>query len=202
MARNNTNSVGLNDLLFNILIGFVLLFIIAFLMINPITKKSDVPSKSEIMIVLEWDKSSIDDIDLWVYNEGMGKNPLSFKNKNSGLWHLDRDDLGISNDKFLVDGIVKIHNVNREVATMRGIQKGDVHINIHVYTKKQTNVPVGFKLLVLDINPYKEIYSYDGIALTTSQIFIPPSFTVNDEGEVVNVFKNDVRFAARRGEGG
>lgn len=201
MGRNNTNSVGLNDLLFNILIGFVLLFIIAFLMINPITKKSDIPSKSEIMIILEWDKSSIDDIDLWVYNEGMGKDPLSFKKKNSGLWHLDRDDLGTSNDKFLVDGIEKIHNVNREVATMRGIQPGDVHINIHVYTKKQTDVPVEFQLIVLDINPYKEIFSYNGIAIETSQIFIPPSFTVDAEGVVVDVFKNDVRFATRRGGG-
>ncbi len=37
--RRQGSNLAFNDLLFNVLIGFVMLFVIAFLLINPIAKK-------------------------------------------------------------------------------------------------------------------------------------------------------------------
>ena len=50
------STTGLNDLLFNLLVGFVFLFIVAFLLINPPTKKEDAPKKAEYLIIIEWDE--------------------------------------------------------------------------------------------------------------------------------------------------
>ena len=40
--RRQGSNLAFNDLLFNVLIGFVMLFVIAFLLINPIAKKADI----------------------------------------------------------------------------------------------------------------------------------------------------------------
>ena len=42
------------DLLFNTLVGFVMLFIIAFLLISPIKKKKDIEQKAEYVITVTW----------------------------------------------------------------------------------------------------------------------------------------------------
>lgn len=195
--RKYASNLAFNDLLFNVLIGFVLLFIIAFLLINPITKKNDIPSKAEIMIILEWEDESVDDIDLWVLPPGNKDLPVSFKVKNSGLWHLDRDDLGTSNDVVDIDGQPVILKANREVGTMRGIQPGDVLVNIHVYSKRDPG-PTKFKVTVIDVNPYRELYVYRGESVEQNQIFTLPGFTVDADGIINNVFQNDVAFAAKR----
>ena len=46
------STIGFTDLLFNLLVGFVFLFIIAFILINPITKKKDVPKKQSTWLLL------------------------------------------------------------------------------------------------------------------------------------------------------
>ena len=90
------STIGFTDLLFNLLVGFVFLFIIAFILINPITKKKDVPKKAEYMVVIEWESTSLDDIDLWV--KAPDGKTVSFVKKEAGLMNLEKDDLGISND--------------------------------------------------------------------------------------------------------
>ena len=104
------SNLSFNDVLFNALLGFVVLFVLALLLINPITKQGDIPTKAELMITLEWDEESRDDIDIWILGPLMGA-PISFQNKHSGFMHLDRDDLGRSNDVMMVDGkkiVIKI----------------------------------------------------------------------------------------------
>ena len=54
------------DLLFNVLIGFVFMFILAFLLINPISKKKDIEEKAEYVITMTWPKHLDDDLDLWL----------------------------------------------------------------------------------------------------------------------------------------
>ena len=49
------SSFGFIDLLFNMLIGFVFLFMLAFLLINPVAKKETIKPKAEYFIELEWD---------------------------------------------------------------------------------------------------------------------------------------------------
>ena len=65
-SKRYTSNTAFLDLLFNVLLGFVVLFVIALLMINPITKKNDIPTKAEFMIIVEWPWDINADIDTWV----------------------------------------------------------------------------------------------------------------------------------------
>lgn len=190
--------MSFNDLLFNVLVGFVMLFILAFLLINPITKKAEIPKKAEIMVILDWEDASKDDIDLWVYGDNMEK-PLSFQVKNTAYWHLDRDDLGINTDVVTVAGERKVLQYNREVATMRGLMSGDFSINVHVYGKKD-NKPTKVWVTLVDVNPYREIYKLEAEAVGHSDILKFPGFTVDEKGRITETFVSDRIFAARRGE--
>ena len=57
------SSLAFTDLLFNVLIGFAFMFIIAFLLINPVEKDAEIEAKAEFMIIMEWDDQSAYDID-------------------------------------------------------------------------------------------------------------------------------------------
>ena len=58
------STIGCTDMLFNVLVGFAFLFIVAFLLIKPEQKKADFERKAEFVIVMEWDHDQPDDIDL------------------------------------------------------------------------------------------------------------------------------------------
>ena len=96
------STIGFIDILFNILIGFAFLFIVAFLMIKPESKKEDFDRKAEFIIVMEWDDTRKDDIDLYV-QDPTGK-IVNFRDPRTNFMHLDKDDLGNRNDTIWVDG--------------------------------------------------------------------------------------------------
>ena len=51
--------------------------------------------------------------------------------------HLDRDDLGLSNDKVQgPDGKIVYVYRNKEVVSLRGYSEGTYLVNAHVYNKK------------------------------------------------------------------
>jgi len=198
MSKNRYGSnLSFNDVLFNALLGFVVLFVLALLLINPITKKSDIPAKAEILITLEWDDESADDIDIWVQGPLMGA-PISFQNKHSGFMHLDRDDLGRTSDFMWIDGERIVIKINREVVSMRGIAAGDYYINIHVYNKASNSGPTKYTLTLLDVNPYREVYVMQGELEERGQIVRLPGFTLNAEGEVTDVWTSDKIVAGVR----
>jgi hypothetical protein len=190
MSNRYGSSLSFNDVLFNALLGFVVLFVLALLLINPITKKSDIPAKAEILIIVEWDNESPDDIDTWVQGPLMGA-PISFQNKHSGSMHLDRDDLGRTSDVMMIDGERIVIKINREVVTMRGIAKGDYYINIHVYNKPGNSEPTKYTITLLDVNPYREVYVMQGEVTARGDIVRLPGFTLDEEGEVTDVWSSD-----------
>ena len=189
MSNRYGSNLSFNDVLFNALLGFVVLFVLALLLINPITKKADIPSKAEFMITLEWDDEVADDIDIWVL--GPSGMPISFQNKHGGWMHLDRDDLGRSTDIMMIDGEKVIIKMNREVVTMRGINPGKYYINVHVYNKNRITAPTKYTISVIDINPYREIYVMQGQLENRGDIHRLPGFTVNEKGEVTDVWTSD-----------
>jgi len=189
MSNRYGSNLSFNDVLFNALLGFVVLFVLALLLINPITKKSDIPAKAEILITLEWADESADDIDIWVMGPGMGA-PLSFQNKHSGYMHLDRDDLGRQSDYMWIDGERIVIKINREVVSMRGVMAGDYYINIHVYNKGE-KTPTKYTLTLLDVNPYKEVYVMQGELGERGDIVRLPGFTLDEEGQVIDVWTSD-----------
>ena len=156
--RNRTiigSNLSFNDLLFNVLVGFVMLFVIAFLLINPITKKSDIPVKAEYLIVLNWDVDATDDVDLWVQRDST--KPVGFSNRENAPLHLDRDDLGSTNDKIIIDGVTKTIAIQiPETITIRG-KVWRLFCSSSLLFKNNQTLP--YTVTVLKVNPYKELYS-------------------------------------------
>ena len=54
------------DLLFNALLGFTFLFLIAIVFMNPMAKLGDVKLKAEFIITVTWPDNVPDDLDIWV----------------------------------------------------------------------------------------------------------------------------------------
>ena len=138
------SSIGFIALLFNILLGFAFLFIVAFLLIKPEAKKKDFDRRAEFVIILEWDHDASDDLDLYV-EDPMGDR-VSFRVPRINFMHLDKDDLGKTNDTIVnADGSRSTVMINREVVTIRGIVPGEYIINGHYYsTRDYSGRPVEF----------------------------------------------------------
>ena len=64
--RTYGSQIAFIDLLFNTLVGFVFLFVLAFILINPVAKKANVEVIEEFIITTQWPDNSEDDIDTWV----------------------------------------------------------------------------------------------------------------------------------------
>ena len=184
------SNVAFTDLLFNIVVGLAFLFLLAFILMNPIAKEKDVEEKSDFIIVMTWDDESGDDIDLWV-RDPLG-NILSFRNRGVGFMHLDRDDLGLSNDKVMgADGKTKYVYRNKEVASLRGYHVGTYLVNAHVYNKKRwkdnkmrrSNI----KIELIKLNPFREVAQAEFVAIGRGQEFTAFRFTLNADGEVTKV---------------
>ena len=182
------SNVAFTDLLFNIVVGLAFLFLLAFILMNPIAKDKDIEEKSDFIITLEWDDESGDDIDLWV-RDPAGR-ILSFRNRESGLMHLDRDDLGLSNDKIInEDGREEYIYRNREVVSLRGFNPGTYLVNAHVYNKKpwkdgkqhRSNIIVE----LIKLNPYRVIATSRFIGVGRGQEFTAFQFTLDADGEVI-----------------
>jgi hypothetical protein len=200
--RQYSSSIAFNDLLFNLLVGFVFLFIVAFILINPPTKRNDIPAKAEYIFVIEWDPESSDDIDLWV------RDPngviVSFVNKEGGLLNLEKDDLGSANDSYTnPNGEVTVVKINREVTTMRGIIPGTYTVMAHVYSRPARVVfnndtgrwdnldelapqfsPLSFQLI--RVNPYQEVYQSRHRYITKGQQIPILEFDLSEDGVASN----------------
>jgi hypothetical protein len=168
------------------------MFILALLLINPITKKSEIERKAEYIVTLEWEDKSHDDIDLWI--EDPVGNVLSFRNKVAGLMHLDKDDLGQINDIiYLPDGTRQVIELNREVATFRGWVKGEYVVNVHLYTKRSDR-DAQVIVTLLRVNPYKLLWE-EHLPLTThGQEYTVRRFTLNVQGDMIKTSRVEKLF--------
>ena len=152
------STIGFTDLLFNILVGFAFLFIIAFLLIKPEAKKEDFNRRAELVVVMEWDNDASGDIDLYV-EDPTGKQ-VSFRYHNHNFMHLDKDDLGSMNDTVVnADGSISTVAINREVVTIRGIIEGEYTINGHYYSVRSKKINQKKPVLTVrvelhKVNPY------------------------------------------------
>jgi len=138
------------DLLFNALLGFTFLFLVAVMFINPQARKGRVDLKAEYIISVTWPDQLADDIDLWV-QDPLGET-VSYLRKDAGWLHLDRDDRGEINDTIIVDGQEVVYPINQEVVTIRGIIPGEYIVNLYYYTAAQPQ-PVEALVKVEKVNP-------------------------------------------------
>ena len=54
MKRNYHTNLAFLDLLFNTLLAFAALFVLAIVLINPTKQENNTESKAEFMIIVEW----------------------------------------------------------------------------------------------------------------------------------------------------
>ena len=194
------SSIGFTDLLFNLVIGFVYLFMIAFILINPVAKKGDVIKKADYIIVIEWTNELDDDIDLWVKDPQ--DNTVSFVQKNKGLMNLEKDDLGWSNDtKWKANGEPEILLINREVVTLRGTVPGEYQIAAHVYNRRpsrSSTEPGKIRVQVIKINPYVEVYTewYDYNRLAQEIALV--NIVLDEDGNVDSMNNNPNSIITRK----
>ena len=174
------SSTAFQDLLFNLLLGFVFLFVVALLLINPITKKSDAPKKAEFLITMEWADDSNNDVDLWV------KSPsgliASFVTKNAGLMHLERDDLGHKNDT--INGVTL--STNEETLTLRGVEAGEYEVMFHVYRQVNKDADNTVRAKLIKINPFGIKYEVITHYLYQNQHVSLFRFTLDKDGNVIS----------------
>ncbi len=199
------STIGFTDLLFNILVGFAFLFIIAFILIKPEAKKEDFERKAEFVIIMEWDHDQPDDIDLYVQDPTNSK--VHFRLPITNFMYLDKDDLGFANDVVKnVDGTITKVNINREVVTIRGIIPGEYIINAHYYSSRewsrlgqvQTNitdlnsqqvkdkaVPLTIKIELHKVNPYKILWVGEKKFFRKGQEATFVRFTIDKDGNLI-----------------
>ena len=144
-------------MLFNIIMGLFLLFIITMMMVNPVAKNAEIELKAEFIVTMTWPDESKDDVDLFV------KLPnnlvINFNNKEHSFAALDRDDQGIRTDRVtLPGGEVIIVKENFEHVTIRKIMPGKHVINVVMWQKEDPK-PVKVNVKVEQLNPYKIIHN-------------------------------------------
>ena len=188
------NMTSFLDLLWILLAGFGAMFIIAFLLIQPPAKNADIIKKAEYMIVLEWDKMSADDIDLWVQNPWGGI--VSFRGKTMGYMNLEKDDLGAKNDTYVDQyGVRHIVRINREVVTLRGVREGEYSVMVHVYNRYPVvDDEEWFTIEVIKINPYRQVFHTTGKYYGRGQEVSVVRFEVNAVGDFLGFNTLDDNF--------
>ena len=187
-ADKYKSTIGFIDILFNILIGFVFLFLIAFLLINPVSKKNDIISPAEFLVVLSWPDKLDDDIDLWL--RGPGGETVGFRSKEVGIFHLERDDLGNANDQIIHSGNKIAVQKNQETIAIRGIYPGEYLVSVMYYATYDSKNPtktIPINVEVIKINPYRIIYTQNEKISAVGQTVNFFSFTVNERGWVSDV---------------
>ena len=197
---------GFVDLLFNLLIGFAFLFIVAFLLINPITKKQDFDPKAEYLLIMTWNDESSRDIDMWIKDSL--NNVVSFRSKDMALITLDRDDLGLVNDTFINDkGEVIARKVNREIVSIKTKEPRRYTVTVHLYHARsfptiggmdphgqgEENTPTNTPTNIPTLITINEKVKVELIRVNPWQLLKTKEVILTDEGQEQHVFEFDVK---------
>ena len=184
-SRHRSTSDPFTDLLFNALLGFTFLFLIAIMFMNPVAKKGIINPKAEYIITIAWPDNSPDDVDTWV--EDPNGNLIWFRNREAGLVHLDRDDRGQINDTITVNGTEIQNPLNQEVVTIRGVVPGEYVVNVHYYAT-ETKLPIRVTVKVSKVNPALEIVYYgDTLLEKKGEEKTAVRFVIDKSGAVTQV---------------
>lgn len=205
--RKYHSNLSMVDMLFNLLVGFVCLFIIAFLLINPIADDGKIDPRTEFIITMEWEDESIVDMDLWV--QGPSNKSIGYMQKEGGYMSLDRDDLGVSNDTYFINGQYVTVKRNIETVKINAIQEGEYVINTHYFsnggrpttaagkpaTSAPITEPVTAKITVIKMEPYRIIYTGTTTS-TLKQEKTAVSFVITSRGSIRDL-RTDINMPIR-----
>lgn len=179
----STSSDAFTDLLFNALLGFAMMFIIAFMLINDPEDAGKIDSKAEMLITVRWADGHPDDVDALV--EGPHGEVVWYHNRDGELMHLDRDDRGLVADRVTLDGKEVLNPINQETVTVRALQSGEYVVNLlHYQSNYGESLPVTVK--VEKLNPEVSLVYYGTRLLKgTGDEQTAVRFRLDSAGEVV-----------------
>ena len=105
---------SLLDLFLLLALGFVVLFILAFILIKPVDPKNkDIELEEQLLIKLTWLDTAPNDLDLWLQTPD--GELVSFRKKEHAGAVLERDDLGDDKDWVVIDGELQPLFTNSEL---------------------------------------------------------------------------------------
>lgn len=183
--RRQSDSDPFTDLLFNALLGFTFMFLIAVFFLNPPTQTGEIPAKAEYIITATWEAGRPDDVDLWVQNPN-GKKVWYLK-PESDLMNLDRDDRGLINDEMVVDGQTITNELNQEIVSLRARAPGEYVVNVHYY-HSETGRPITVDVSVTRVNPRLQVAFKGSVALDrVGQEKTALRFTIEPDGAVTGI---------------
>ncbi len=172
------------DLLFNLILGFVFLFVISFLLINDPKKEENIRPMSEYMVILNWDEKKNVDLDLWLQGPS---GVTGFQSPVKGYVYLDKDDLGHRNDSvYGMSGEREILYINREIMNIRGIQEGEYIVNVHYYGGAEHYYPVNYTTQVVKLNPFSVIHESAGYLKKRGEEQTVVRFNLDKEGNLLS----------------
>lgn len=191
------NLLGYVDIVMNLLMGFIVLFIFAFMLMKVDTSKNKNPEllkyKAKVIIHLHWDDKSNTDLDLWVRSSNP-TNIVSFRQKESPNMWLDHDSQGASSNKVtMADGTVKETFGNDEVVQFKECTNTRVNVNIHTYNTSddKSTFPLPATVEVIMPTSFKRVL--------TKTLLIPStvggevtafSFNLNEQCKISDVDEN------------
>lgn len=209
LHRKYSSNISFIDLLFNLLVGVTFLFILAFILIKPSEESKKIDSKAEFIVVAEWPDHHNGDVDLWVQDPAGAK--IGFSSQEKNVTSLERDDLGSATDTHKDrDGNIVYNPVNREVTTVRGIQKGEWIVNLHYYGARRIpdghvsgaktppeqvagSVPVEVTVKVIKLNPtYQTLITKTILMTKQGEERTMARFVIDEEGKMID--QSDVPF--------
>lgn len=182
LQREDTGQDALTDVLFNALLGFVFMFVVAFSQIDETESTGKVDPKAEVLITVRWPDGHPDDVDV-VVEDPRGE-IVWYQNQDAGLLYLDRDDRGTLLDTFEIDGERVSNPLNQESVSVRTLVPGEYVVNLLHY-KADTEAPVPVTVKVEDLNPQVTVVYYGEHELRrTGDEVTAVRFRVGERGEV------------------
>ena len=193
--KNKSEQDAFTDLLFNALLGFALMFAVAFMLMSTPEKKGKIETKAEYLITVRWEDKHPDDVDAIVEDPSGGL--VWYHNRDSGLMHLDRDDRGVFADQIEVAG-VKVNNpINQETVTLRASQAGEYVVNLLHYKSNYT-APLPVSVKVEKLNPEVSVIYYGNHELNGSGDELTAiRFTLDASGYVERTSQRPKRLLTR-----
>lgn len=182
---------------------FASLYIVTLLQMNPPETKSGVEMKAEYVITMTWPNEVFDDIDthLLLPTGQM----VNFKNRDTPMATLDRDDRGASGDVIVKpNGDQELRMVNQEIITIRTQTPGTYAVNLHVFQTiptifvgmearhPTTGLPFKAHVKLTKLNPrYTDVIEVDVTLTEVGEQVTAFSFDIDDQGNVVKINTTD-----------
>lgn len=218
IRRKHSNTQPFIDLLFNLLVGVTMLFLLAFLLIRPIAQDKKIESKAEFIVTLSWPDHHNSDVDLWVRDPLGGV--VGFTSKEQNFTTLERDDIGSDRDQHRdTRGLLVYNPTNFEITTIRGIIPGEWVVNVHYYASKVIppghisgavtppytdikKIPVSIVVKVVKLNPVYKVLSEKKIILTRQgEERTMARFILDENGDLERLIDAPMLFAVPTGQG-